>query len=270
MSAVPALAEAVSRIDWDRPWLDPLRHSGQAMHERVTNGATAWAALQKVSALGPVVEGARARVTFVSASALPATESYELHVGRTGQVPTRDNLHDLFNGLIWMSYPQTKQRLNHWQVAEIERAGGTRGRPRGALRDALTVLDENGAFFQAPDAIWQALATRAWQRLFVELRPLWQQARLVLFGHALLEKLVQPRKSITAHVLRLPTDVATEPNALDAAMAASVSPQMLLRRPTLMPLPVLGVPGWWQANEQLGFYDDAQVFRPKPADTTAS
>ena len=29
-----------------------------------------------------------------------------------------------------------------------------------------------------------------------------------------------------------------------------------------LPLPVLGVPGWWPANENPGFYDDADVFRP--------
>jgi hypothetical protein len=28
------------------------------------------------------------------------------------------------------------------------------------------------------------------------------------------------------------------------------------------PLPVLGVPGWWPANESMAFYDDASVFRP--------
>lgn len=269
MSAVPALAEAVSRIDWQRPWLDPLQAKGRAMSDWVSNGATASEALQKVDALGSAT-GNQAGVAFVAASTLPAATFYESHVGRTGQVPTRDNLHDVFNGLVWMAYPQTKQRLNHWQVTEIDRAGGTRGRPRGALRDALTVLDENGAFLRAPDAIWQALAARAWQRLFVELRPLWQQAHLVLLGHALLEKLVQPRKAITAHVLRLPTDGASEPSAIDAAMTASVSPKILLRRPAFLPLPVLGVPGWWSANEQCGFYDDAQVFRSKRGETTAS
>ena len=29
------------------------------------------------------------------------------------------------------------------------------------------------------------------------------------------------------------------------------------------PLPVLGVPGWWPDNAKLGFYDDAEVFRPR-------
>jgi len=53
----------------------------------------------------------------------------------------------------------------------------------------LTVFDENAAFLQAPDALWDALAAKDWQRLFVDLRPLWREAHLLLFGHALLEKL---------------------------------------------------------------------------------
>jgi hypothetical protein len=65
------------------------------------------------------------------------------------------------------------------------------------------VFDENGALLQAPDALWQALAHKQWEPLFGTLRPLWAQARLVLFGHALLEKLATPRKAITAHVLRV-------------------------------------------------------------------
>lgn len=256
MNATPALAEAVHRIEWERPWLDSLRAPGQAVRGSIAAGATASAALNRYSG------NKQADVTFVPASALPAAMPYESYVGRTGQVPTRDNLHDLFNGLIRLAFPQTKHWLNRCQAAEIARAGGTTGRMRGALRDALTVLDENGAFLQAPDALWQALAARAWQRLFVELRPLWRQAQLVLFGHALLEKLVQPRKSITAHVLRLTPDAVLGPEALDAAMAASLSPQRLMTRPAFLPLPVLGVPGWWPDNETAGFYDDAHVFRP--------
>jgi hypothetical protein len=36
-----------------------------------------------------------------------------------------------------------------------------------------------------------------------------------------------------------------------------------------LPLPVLGVPGWWNSNEEIGFYDDAAVFR-RPAHTLKS
>ncbi len=99
-----------------------------------------------------------------------------------------------------------------------------------------------------------------WWRLFGTLRPLWQQAQLLLFGHALLEKLVSPRKPITAHVYR--AQAATHSLAdMDAWMAADLSADKLAGKP-FAHLPVLGVPGWWAANENPAFYDDASVFRP--------
>jgi len=82
-----------------------------------------------------------------------------------------------------------------------------------------------------------------------------------LFGHALLEKLVTPRKPITAHVyLARP---ATESIAsLDLWIAGDISAQKLASKP-FVPLPVLGVPGWWAENEKLSFYEDLLVFRPE-------
>jgi hypothetical protein len=117
---------------------------------------------------------------------------------------------------------------------------------------------------QAPDALWNALAQRQWQLLFTELRPLWSQARLVLFGHALLEKLAAPRKSITAHVLRVDPSVGGDLASWDHWLAGALDPRMLADGP-FVPLPVLGVPGWWPANENPSFYLDAQVFRAAPA-----
>ena len=35
----------------------------------------------------------------------------------------------------------------------------------------------------------------------------------------------------------------------------------LLLRKAFAPLPVLGVPGWWAANEDPAFYGQTQVFR---------
>lgn len=174
---------------------------------------------------------------FVPQAALPAGEGYEDFVRRTGAVPTRDELHDFFNGLVWLHRPALKARMNTWHGLEAR---------RGPLRDALTLLDENGAILHgAPPALVEALVARDWRRLFVELRPLWAGVRLEIVGHALLEKLLAPRKPICAHVL----------------LAEPLEPATLAAKPFL-PLPVLGVPGWWPANEDAGFYEDAAVFRP--------
>lgn len=49
-------------------------------------------------------------VQFVPQHSLPPGEAYEAFIRRTGLVPTRDNLHDLFNGLVWQRFPRAKAR----------------------------------------------------------------------------------------------------------------------------------------------------------------
>jgi len=72
------------------------------------------------------------------------------------------------------------------------------GAERGPLRDAATLFDENAALLHAPQRLIDALRERDWRRLFIDRRDLWQHSSLILFGHALLEKLVRPRTAITA------------------------------------------------------------------------
>lgn len=194
------------------------------------------------------------RLRFVPQAELPAGEAYEAFIDRTACVPTRDNLHDLFNGLVWMRFPTLKRHLNELQAAEIARAGV--GHTRGRVRDALTLFDENGALLQAPPGLVAALRQRDWQALFVGRRAAWADARLTLFGHALLEKLMAPRKAITAHVWLVPEGADPQAFLLEA-----LTPGLLASQPPL-PLPVLGVPGWWPDNEADDFYADPGVFRP--------
>ena len=201
-----------------------------------------------------------APVRFVPQAALPDGVAYEQFIFDTGGVPTRDNLHDFFNGLIWLHLPLAKQRMNRLQTQGLAAQGV--GAVRGPLRDALTVLDENGAVLDAPQPLWQALTDRDWRRLFVDLRPLWREARLVLLGHALLEKLVYPRKPITAHVYQAQVAIDSIVS-LDAWLAQELQAERLVTKP-FVPLPVLGIPGWWPGNENFSFYDDSLVFRSAP------
>ncbi len=200
---------------------------------------------------------AGAPVCFVPQAQLPPAQAYESFVHATGCCPTRSVAHDFFNGLCWQLFPHTKRRLNQLQAEQIA-AGGPRA-GRGALRDALTLFDENAALLDAPDPLWEALQAKDWSRLFLELRPLWREARLVLFGHALLEKLLHPRKPITAHVYRTHC-ASSAPAALDRWVAADLQPESLVLKP-FAHLPVLGVPGWWPENADPRFYADATVFR---------
>lgn len=247
-------AQALAAIDWRSPWLAPLAAAGHRAAVRALAGASVADALNAL-----VDEGAAPSpgVRFVHQQALPQGVAYEQFIHAEGRVPTRDNLHDFFNGLVWLHYPATKRRLNQWQAGAIAADGV--GAVRGPLRDAITVFDENGAVLLAPPALHQALAARQWHRLCVELRPLWRQARLLLIGHALMEKLVSPRKSITAHVYQASIAINSIASA-DAALAAELTAERFAAKP-FNPLPVLGVPGWCPENENFCFYDDSLVFR---------
>jgi hypothetical protein len=225
------------------PWLQPF----QGVAERVIQSSAASIA----ESLNRACASNETLPRFVPQLALPVGEPYESYIAKTFCVPTRDNLHDLFNGLVWLTFPKTKRRMNLLQAQEIAHRGVSGS--RGAVRDALTLFDENGALLQAPPSLRNALRARDWDSLFVTHRAAWQSARLVLFGHALLEKLMQPRKPMTAHVWCVD-------ELSDEAVVASLTPERLIDKP-FSPLPVLGVPGWCEANENPQFYRDTEVFR---------
>ena len=239
----------VDAIDWSKPWVQPIRRWGAHVEAGWRSGLPVAGALNQVPELP---------VRFVPQADLPDGTAYEQFIFDTRRVPTRDNLHDFFNGLVWLHFPQAKRRLNQLQAQAIAQDGVQA--VRGPLRDALTVFDENGALLQAPEPLWDALRARDWQGLFIDLRPLWGQARLVLFGHALMEKLVSPRKPMVTHVYQAPIAIESIAN-MDTWLAQAIQAQPWASKP-FAPLPVLGVPGWWPANEAPGFYADAQVFRP--------
>ena len=250
---------ALSALDGSAPWLAGWRTQAEAVASSVAAGLPLHEALNRAGA-----DRVQMLPRFVPQSALAPGEAYENHIFHSNECPTREGLHDFWNGICWLHWPLTKRRLNHLHRQQLALLGV--GGERGAVRDALTLLDENGALLVAPPVLWQALRARDWQQLFVDLRPLWAKVRWLPFGHALLEKLAQPRKAIAAHVLNLPLpeDAANASfDALDAWLTPQLQADWLATKP-FVPLPVLGIPGWCAANDDPGYYQDSQVFRPAP------
>jgi hypothetical protein len=264
----PVEAAGLAEIDWSRPWLAPWRDRGAALAARALRSGVVDALNAALDDVATAPIRLRAGpLRFVDQGQLPAGEAYEAFIARTACVPTRSNLHDFLNGLAWLAHPALKRRLNELHAEQLAQAAG-RG-ARGVVRDALTLFDENAALLQAPPVLVDALRQRDWQAVFVTQRAAWVEARIELFGHALIEKLVRPRKAITAHVWVLPRPEAGAASlSMQDQIALSLTSQSLEAKP-FVPLPVLGVPGWWAPNEAPGFYRDAAVFRGPQRQTAA-
>ena len=254
----------LKQIDWLQPWLAPVR----PVAERVLQASSWRDGLNAAARSQDLKNHQGCPLKFVPQSDLPAGMAYETFIGNTGNVPTRDNLHDFFNALVWLTYPQIKVQLNALQATEIARRTTSLQPSRGKLRDAATIFDENAALLLTSDpTLPDKLRRHQWRTLFIEQRDTFKSCcRVHLFGHALMEKLVAPYKGITGHtwvvqadeqVLSLPQ--AEMQNWLDAMVAQEIKDG--LSTSDFTHLPMLGVPGWWPIQDE-NFYADTAVFRP--------
>lgn len=253
-------------VDWGAPWLASVREAGM-----LAAAQPDWcAALNRQAQQAKLINHNRLPIQFAPQHQLPAGVAYEAYIHVTGLVPTRDNLHDFFNALVWLTFPMIKARLNALQSEHIQRLGV--GKSRGQARDGATLFDENAALLAVTDNLAgrdlvRALRSHQWTQLFVQQRQQFSSlAEVVLFGHALMEKLVRPYKAITAHTLvcwveegfhDLPW--AEKMATLDRQVVRHLATQELFPG-AFAPLPVLGVPGWWP-EQNPEFYADTKVFR---------
>lgn len=248
------------------PMLEP--YTARAADLRAHDG---WPSREALNALleAACVRNARGLALATVAPESGGALSYEERVAARGQLAVREgDWHDLFNVLVWCVFPATKAALNarHVSAAQSETCGANRGR----TRDALTLFDESGAIVVSsePDLI-DDLRSFRWKRLFwTERERVRATLRVYLFGHALLEKALAPYVGMTAHAITLlvAPEVLSEPRErqlarVDALAARHVAAAVESPR-DLAPLPLLGVPGWWKANEEERFYEDAAYFRP--------
>lgn len=266
-------SDFLKQVDWRRPWLAPIK----PIADRVAK-ADDWAATLTLDALCRQLRNSQdLPINFVPQEHLPVGVAYETFIHDTGCVPTRSNLHDFFNGLVWLTFPRTKILLNRLQANEIARRAWVSGpahqsedmqRVRGNLRDAATIFDENAVLFITSDKSFATcLRTHEWQEMFIERRQEFdKKCAVYLFGHALMEKLVAPYKAITGHawVVETSEDVMALPEParlewLDQEIAGQLKNG--LRTSDFCHLPVLGVPGWWPGQDE-AFYADSSVFRP--------
>jgi hypothetical protein len=243
------------------PFFDGVRPLLQEMH------GEAWpslAALNRLAARQRTVNARGVPIQFVP----PPEEAisamcYETCIAETGEVPTRDNWHDLFNALQWIAFPHLKAALNAQHARLLAAGGAAEAAARSAPRDVLTMCDESGIIVASRDAsLLELIRCFQWRELFVVRR---EQAivnmRFVLVGHGLMEKSLAPFIGITAKAMLLEVDAKSV--ELDHAAADWLRDEAhLADARQLAPLPLLGIPGWDARNESAVFYDNTQYFRP--------
>ena len=272
-----------------RPWLEPLRDAISSIGDFNANrhgdyleqcGASAqahWVTLADALAQSQQIKNYQNQLIRFAPQRLNTKQAYELGIAQTGVVTCRtaaagfsgaQERHDWYNALMWLQFPRTKALLNQLQAgASLEQiANDHPSGSRGALRDALTVFDENALILchDNPTLI-ASLRNKQWTTALHTRRSEWGHSiKPLVFGHALAQKLDQPFKSITAHAYVLPVpeqDLFNLDQArIDAALHTSLAQINWPEKPFL-PLPVMGIPHWSELNEDINFYNDPKVFR---------
>ena len=198
---------------------------------------------------------------------------YEQHIADTGEVETRENWHDLFNALAWITYPKSKARINAQHAAILKEGGEAEARKRSPERDALTLFDEGGVIVAASSpALLRLVVDFEWKELFWTRREeLQEKARFFVFGHACFEQALQPYIGMVAKTVFVPVSdfffmLAPESQLEEADQLVSnhfASRARFASPKSMAPMPVLGVPGWHFAGQDEAFYDDPDHFRSK-------
>ncbi len=220
-----------------------------------------------------VQSGAPLRFVAQQRGKLPFEAQYEPRCYRKGEVSMRaDNWHDLFNALVWLTFPKAKAAINarHYHALIKQQAQENPG--RGAVRDMNTLLDESGVIVVYADSelAW-LLRDFKWKELFWQRREQVMAAMgFYLFGHGLYEKALQPYIGMTGQGLMFAVEQAffswplvQQLAHLDSLLADYLAgPKHCLSTRELSPVPLLGVPNWAADNDRAAYYENTSYFRP--------
>ena len=199
-------------------------------------------------------------------------DKYEPRIYLKGEVPVRaENWHDLFNVLVWLTFPKSKAALNRKHFFAMEQMKSETRQNRGPTQDALTLFDEGGVILASADSrLTQLLVDFKWKELFwVNREAVIASMKIVLFGHAIYEKALQPFTGVTGRAVIFPvaadffaTALEHQLQCLDEKLANYLAnPQHFNRTSELAPVPILGIPGWNIENERESYYENEAYFR---------
>lgn len=270
-----------------KPWLNCLVNKNTSQSEPLKQASV----VECLSALQQQLPYREMQNEFISQETFEkAQTSYESFIFEQAQVPTRNNWHDFFNGLIWLQFPRTKRYFNEQHTLDIQRLDvetqdtsplHKKAKGRSAVRDRLTHFDECGLVLFT-DQVWleNALDAHEWQQIFVNKALYWDSNIVPLvFGHALWEMLLNPFIGLTAKatVVCLPSATLKQINQLkkkssdekliqmfdELLLSHLTKNKLIFQTKPWKPLPLLGIPSWSNKPQNDAFYANKSYFMPK-------
>jgi hypothetical protein len=201
---------------WDRSFLErsPLLQHLREIGEPLLRG-NSWPTLEAYSALAESERRERA-AQLASVRFAPPTrrkraqpvdlgQLYDGRIAIHGEVPcVGSSYHDFLNALVWAAFPRAKRALHARQYRALQAwlppASTQLPNRRTREQDALAIFDEGGAVLVMPPELAARLrAARATPHLLSEDK----NARIVLFGHAVMEHVCFEPRPVSSAALVL-------------------------------------------------------------------
>lgn len=225
------IVDAARRLCANAPDGFPTREALTALHASAAEAAS----VPALTFVPYVRKKARKRRVEGPAQPTPIEALYDGSIACLHQVPTRaDDWHDLFNALVFASFPRSKHALHARQLeqqrirlARIERGEASPG-VRTREQDTLTLFDEGGCVIvgtrETIDALWALPMEDFHAALASPDAPV-----PALFGHALFEHMVAGLRCPSAFACGLvvpalaPEPRTREVDAIDRMLAQALN-----------------------------------------------
>lgn len=193
-------------------------------------------------------------------------DHYESRIYLKGELQTRtENWHDLFNAMAWLRFPCIKHSLNklHYTLSQTREIGSN----RSPIENTITLFDECGLIIISDKKdLLDLIRNHQWKSLFLDHKNNFNKdIRCITFGHAMYEKALNPYIGMTAHAILIESDTLlnSDLKEIDKSVANMWTTQQIKNTRDLQPVPILGIPGWYQNKQDEAFYDNTEYFRPK-------
>jgi hypothetical protein len=139
------------------------------------------------------------------------------------------------------------------------------------VENAITLFDECGAVIVANDeTLLELVQNHRWKSLFADASEAFgRHIQCYVFGHAMFEKALKPYVGMTAHAILIKQsneffqqDYSGQLAEVDRLVSDTWINRKIKSPKDLQPFPLLGVPGWTQAQDE-AFYANKAYFRDR-------